>query len=305
MGIKFSNFGRALVASAPSGTTGLAFTVEAGKGLLFPALAAGDYFYGVFKDASGNREIVKVDARASDSMTIAVGGRGLDGTTARTWAAGDYFVAGMVKIAIEESLSNANLNAIATLSTGVDTLPYFTGSGTAALTGLSAFARSLLDDATAAGMHLTLGTQALINSSVGASAFPSGTLMLFYQASAPTGWTKSTAQNNKALRVVSGTGGVSGGTVGFSTAFDWKGVSGSVGSTTLTSSQIPAHSHSAGQGYDGSVNGNFFAHSAAVGTGILISTQNTGGGGSHNHTFSGNSINMDVMYIDLILASKN
>lgn len=39
-----------------------------------------------------------------------------------------------------------------------------------------------------------------------------GTVMLFYQAAAPTGWTKSTAHNDKALRVVSGTGGGSGGT---------------------------------------------------------------------------------------------
>lgn len=39
----------------------------------------------------------------------------------------------------------------------------------------------------------------------------SGTAMLFYQASAPTGWTKSTANNDKFLRVVSGSGGGSGG----------------------------------------------------------------------------------------------
>lgn len=42
---------------------------------------------------------------------------------------------------------------------------------------------------------------------------PSGTTMLFVQASAPTGWTKSTVQNDKALRVVSGSGGSSGGGV--------------------------------------------------------------------------------------------
>src|SRR5687768_6616615 len=107
MGLKFSNFGKATIASAPSGTTGLSFTVEAGKGLLFPSLGAGDYFYGIFKDASGNREIVKVEARSTDSLTIATGGRGLDGTTARTWAAGDYFVAGLTNIALQESLANA------------------------------------------------------------------------------------------------------------------------------------------------------------------------------------------------------
>jgi len=162
MGIKFSNFGKAIVASAPTGTTGLSFSVEAGKGSLFPALGTGDYFYGIFKDASGNREIVKVDARSSDSLTIATGGRGLDGTDARTWAAGDYFVAGMVNIALLESIANPNLAAIATLISGADKLPYFTGSGTAALASLTSAARNLLDDANAGEMLTTLGVTTYI-----------------------------------------------------------------------------------------------------------------------------------------------
>lgn len=155
--IKFSNFGKAIVGSAPSGTTGLSFTVEAGKGLLFPALSSGDYFYGTFKDASGNREIVKVEARSSDAMTIAVGGRGLDGTTARTWAAGDYFVAGLTNIATLETFGNANLTAIGTLTTAADKLPYFTGAGAAATTTITAAARALIDDADTSAMLTTLG----------------------------------------------------------------------------------------------------------------------------------------------------
>lgn len=47
--------------------------------------------------------------------------------------------------------------------------------------------------------------------------FPSGTVLLFYQAAAPTGWTKIVTQNDKMLRVVSGTGGGSGGTIAAST----------------------------------------------------------------------------------------
>ena len=50
------------------------------------------------------------------------------------------------------------------------------------------------------------------------TAFPSGTVMLFVQSTAPTGWTKSTAHNDKALRVVSGSVS-SGGSVAFSSAF--------------------------------------------------------------------------------------
>lgn len=160
MGLKFSNFGKAQVSSAPSGTSGLSFTVAAGTGLLFPSLGAGDYFYGIFKDASGNREIVKISARSTDSMTIATGGRGLDGTTARTWAAGDYFVLGVTNIALLESLGNENLAAIGNLTSAADTVSYFTGSGTAALTGLTAFVRTLLDDPDGATFFSTLITSA-------------------------------------------------------------------------------------------------------------------------------------------------
>lgn len=46
-----------------------------------------------------------------------------------------------------------------------------------------------------------------------ATLLPAGTKMIFYQAAAPTGWTKQTTQDDKALRVVSGvTGGTAGGT---------------------------------------------------------------------------------------------
>ena len=47
---------------------------------------------------------------------------------------------------------------------------------------------------------------------IGGAGVPSGTVMVFYQAAAPTGWTKSTSNNDKALRVVSGNGGGTGGT---------------------------------------------------------------------------------------------
>lgn len=94
---------------------------------------------------------------------------------------------------------------------------------------------------------------------------PSGTTMLFVQAAAPAGWTKLITHNDKALRVVSGTGGGSGGSVGFTTAFASKSVAGGISSTTatggiasttatgsisglisattLSASQIPPHAH--------------------------------------------------------------
>jgi microcystin-dependent protein len=123
--------------------------------------------------------------------------------------------------------------------------------------------------------------------------------MLFAQTSAPTGWTKSTTHDNKALRVVSGTAS-SGGTVAFTTAFSSKAVSGTVGSTTLTIAQMPSHTHT------------YLADTAlAAGIGstgrspVDTNTGATGGGGSHNHTFTGTAIDLAVQYVDVIIATKD
>ena len=58
------------------------------------------------------------------------------------------------------------------------------------------------------------------------TSFASGTVMLFVQTSAPTGWTKSTTHDNKALREISGTVGT-GGSVAF-TAPSPQGGTGSI-----------------------------------------------------------------------------
>ena len=159
----------------------------------------------------------------------------------------------------------------------------------------------------------------------GGTVIPAGTVMIFGQTAAPTGFTKLTDQDNAALRVVSGTAST-GGTQGFTTALASQTptgsvtistVSGSAGATTLSTPQIPSHAHTAvstgpvagapGTTFSGG-NGNSQANGAPITIGA------TGGGGSHTHpfsfssgsgTFTGNAINLAVKYVDVIRATKD
>jgi hypothetical protein len=154
-------------------------------------------------------------------------------------------------------------------------------------------------------------------------SFDAGTLMLFQQTAAPTGWTKQTTHDNKAFRVVSGTAS-SGGTVNFTTAFASQTVSisgttgntaagGSVGNHTLATNRIPSHTHSLGA--TPAVTRLTANPKGAYVSGGQQNTGATGGGAAHNHPFSGSShnhsfsdtdaVDLAVQYVDLIIAAKD
>lgn len=157
------------------------------------------------------------------------------------------------------------------------------------------------------------------------TAFGSGTVMLFAQTAAPTGWTKdATNYNNSAIRVVTGSA-ATGGSVDFTTAFASQTPAGTVsvsvtagtlaasngslattagtlavsagtlavsagtlsaGATTLSTAQMPSHNHN--RSYQGPLYaGGAWAFDSSARGDTTTSVNNTGGGGSHSHSMSG------------------
>jgi hypothetical protein len=163
------------------------------------------------------------------------------------------------------------------------------------------------------------------------SVLAQNTVSVFYQASAPTGWSKVTSHNDKALRLVNGTGGGFGfgGTSGaggnsFTTVFpnSTQGlsvifnatipVSGTVGGHTLTVAEIPNHTHNSlvGPSATASSGSSTFRTSGTNATGGVVSP--TGTGNAHDHPWSGSiafnttgagTIDLRLQYVDVILCS--
>ena len=135
---------------------------------------------------------------------------------------------------------------------------------------------------------------------------PSGSVMFFFQEAAPTGFTKSTANNDKALRVTSGDGGSTGGTVAFETAFASQ--TATIGGTALSIAQLPCHTHTQ-NGFTGTstqnpLGVNFGAGTDTVRGGVFNQeTASTGSGSTHTHTSS--ALDLDVQYLNVIVCTKD
>ena len=168
----------------------------------------------------------------------------------------------------------------------------------------SALAVSVAELNYCAGVTSNIQTQ--INTiSPGSAAIPAGTVMPFFQAAAPTGWTKITTHNNKMLRVVSGSGGGSGGI--HSPILNDK-ITSHVHTWTGTIAAGGAHSHDVDfvANYVGAVQSG--AGTNAVQTYQTIATTTEP---NHTHTVSGTNaapagaVNWQPLYIDMIICSKN
>jgi hypothetical protein len=260
----------------------------------------------------------------ANARTTAASANGANTIVSRD-ASGDFEVDGIT--ANWFTGNGANLSAINASNVASGTLAVARGgTGANTLTANNV----VLGNGTSAVQFVAPGTTGNILTSNGTTwtsaaaggGFAAGTVMLFAQTSAPTGWTKNTTTgDNSALRVVTGTAST-GGSVAFTSAFASQAVSGSIGNTTatnqaqtatnqaqtatnqaftpagsvtitavagsagattLTTPQIPSHNH-------GGVVGNGPANHPGGGapniSGPAASIGNTGGGGSHTHPFS-------------------
>jgi hypothetical protein len=202
--------------------------------------------------------------------------------------------------------------------------------------GVSPCAQILLQTTSSAITNAMITDERALNYS-GSSAFPAGTRLAFNQASAPVGWTKDTtaALNDSVMRIVTGSGGGSGGTYALSPGCTV--VAAHTHTFTTTSGNNSAdHSHSGTTGGEGAAHNHDFpvyndsaANGAFAGgrtnaagvSGTVVTTNeslahthafSTGGASAvHTHSVSGttadsnNSATWVPKYNDFIICSKN
>lgn len=97
MAQKFANNAVSKLA-APILATDLSCSVTPGDGAKFPTLSGGDYFMATLVKSTGDLEIVKVTALATDTLTIV---RAQEGTAAIAFSAGDRIEARLTKGSID------------------------------------------------------------------------------------------------------------------------------------------------------------------------------------------------------------
>jgi len=158
-----------------------------------------------------------------------------------------------------------------------------------------------------------------------ATLIPSGTFMVFFQAAVPTGWTQHPTAGNQLLRVVSGSGGGSGGSTDPGSSISLAHTHTVAGHTHDLANHThtgPSHTHTVpitGYGHsggstvgsgtlvtsDGSVSGaNTSPNSGSSGTGATSGpSSNTSGSASPATDSQGGSL--ALAYINVVIGSKD
>ena len=293
-------------------------------------------------DGTTNLDVVDIDGAVQLDATLTIGAndQGYDvilyGDTASanvTWdtSADDLIFNGAAGLIVPDGQLTLGSTAVTSTAAELNLLDGVSGLVQADLTKLAAIDATaaeinLIDGGTARGTTALAdgdgilvndgGTMRMTNVTTvktymqEGSGFASGTDMIFFQAAAPTGWTKSTANNNKYLRVVSGDGGGTGGTAAVTSPAHNL----SAGAHTLSTSELASHSHQLSDIGHNDVNpGPFSPGGTAIvrmgftrlnpAGGSTLNTANTGSGSSHSHNLSGSITT--PQYIDVIVAAKD
>jgi hypothetical protein len=230
--------------------------------------------------------------------------------------------ASSVSVTPTGNLSSSNAQAaFAELQTDIDTVNTSLGNkqpldadltaiaALAATKGNSMFANGTTWAAVAVGSNgLVLRAASGQSSGVEWSAgVPSGTISVFQQTAAPTGYTKNTTHNNKAMRVVSGTAS-SGGSTAFTSVFTTRTIAANnLPNITLTVTD-PGHDHgyTAPANQAGGDGGGSVVDTTTAGTtdesttGISVAIDNTARGGVAQQT-----MDFAVQYVDFIVATAS
>ena len=136
--------------------TGLAVSKAGGVALTGQALSLHNLATnGIFVRASGSSVVARSVAASGTGITVANG----DG------------VSGNPTVALSDALSS-----VGSLTPVADRIAYYTGAAAAALATLSAFGRSLIDDADAAAARTTLGLGSLATQAAASVAITGGTI---------------------------------------------------------------------------------------------------------------------------------
>lgn len=303
----FANNASALLAASIDDND-LTVQVDSGFGALFPSPGAGEYFLVTLVNASGDFEIVKVESRATDLLTIATGGRGQEGTSAQAWVNGNTRV--------ELRVTKGTLDGMLQRSGGTMTGDLDMDNNDivdARLTGDTVMVagqlvgtkiRGVEDDgsneidvpadgsrATAGGVDILVATDVAL---IKAAAFAVGQIIMWFGASVsiPAGWKLCNGANGTpdlrdkfivgagSAYALSATGGATSGATSSNGAHTHTT---DTPAHALDISEMPSHDHTvAGAGATGAGGDLLYG----IPNGIPKTTSATGGGAGHTHPAS-------------------